>query len=194
MTWELSLVIACPKHFIDLLDECPHCKQPLRWDRPGLTTCRCGHDITVAPTKRCSVEAADFAARMAATVTPEVPHAGNFGLLPAFMNGLSAPVQCAIVHAYGALERRTQTPRPSDVTKRRPRSYWEPVLQRAVDRLRRIEEGEKVLGQVNDPILLAQARLESRLDQRRLCLQLVTDEGAEIAATQRQGKLSLEAS
>lgn len=192
LLWELLPVTACPVHLLELQNECPHCARPLRWNRPALTICGCGRDITVAAPKRASVAAVDFAARVANAIRTEVAPPRDFGLLPRFMDGLSAPVQCSIVQAFGSLTSRYQAARPNESIRRRDMSYWETTLRRAADRLSRLEAGENVSSEVNNSILLAQARIETRPEQRRVCLQLIADEGAQYVAFSRQSKLDLE--
>lgn len=46
--WDLSAAIACPIHKRMALRGCPSCGQSLRWFRPGLLTCECGHDLSEA--------------------------------------------------------------------------------------------------------------------------------------------------
>jgi hypothetical protein len=58
-SWDLHIMIACPKHGSPLIRTCPHCNKPLSWYRPGMTTCNCGAalepDTTtpVSPRVRC---------------------------------------------------------------------------------------------------------------------------------------------
>jgi len=47
--WDLSQVVACPKHGCQLLTTCPSCDRQLTWFRPGLLECRCGADLAAAP-------------------------------------------------------------------------------------------------------------------------------------------------
>lgn len=49
--WELSAFVACPAHGHMLLKECPSCKRPLSWYRPGLLTCACGASLRNAQTE-----------------------------------------------------------------------------------------------------------------------------------------------
>lgn len=43
--WDLSIAVACPIHHRAATTHCPSCGSPLRWSRPGLTTCRCGSSL-----------------------------------------------------------------------------------------------------------------------------------------------------
>lgn len=44
MTWDLSVVTACPFHSCLLLEECPKCHEPITWSRAGVSLCVCGRD------------------------------------------------------------------------------------------------------------------------------------------------------
>lgn len=44
MTWDLSVVTACPLHSCLLLEECPKCNEPITWRRLGVSVCLCGCD------------------------------------------------------------------------------------------------------------------------------------------------------
>lgn len=46
--WDLRHALACPKHGQLALRQCPHCKADLKWQRPGLLICTCGHDFSHA--------------------------------------------------------------------------------------------------------------------------------------------------
>ena len=43
LAWEFSLVVACARHRRLLIDRCPACLCAVRWSRPGLDICQCGH-------------------------------------------------------------------------------------------------------------------------------------------------------
>lgn len=54
--WVLPLMIACSVHNTAAVTACPSCRRPLRWYRPGLLECGCGHRIasaTPAPLSSC---------------------------------------------------------------------------------------------------------------------------------------------
>lgn len=44
--WEIRFVSVCAKHQRELVEACPACKKPLRWQRKGLLTCSCGQDLS----------------------------------------------------------------------------------------------------------------------------------------------------
>jgi predicted DNA-binding transcriptional regulator AlpA len=46
--WYLAAVTACPVHNCLLLDECPSCKKPIRWNRAKVCVCSCGYDLREA--------------------------------------------------------------------------------------------------------------------------------------------------
>jgi len=43
--FDLTQITVCPEHRCELLSVCPGCGKALRWFRPGLLTCTCGHDL-----------------------------------------------------------------------------------------------------------------------------------------------------
>lgn len=46
--WDLRAICACSWHGTWLIDQCPSCRAPLKWQRPGVSRCRCGFDLTKA--------------------------------------------------------------------------------------------------------------------------------------------------
>lgn len=54
--WDLSFVVACPKHCCALVSKCPECGEALRWFRPGILKCKCGASLTNAPLHEVSQE------------------------------------------------------------------------------------------------------------------------------------------
>ncbi|MFC3149186.1 TniQ family protein [Piscinibacterium candidicorallinum] len=45
LVWEFSAVSVCAAHRCLLIDACPTCRLPLRWDRPAVDFCPAGHRI-----------------------------------------------------------------------------------------------------------------------------------------------------
>lgn len=41
--WDYTLTVACARHQRVLIDRCPACMSPLKWTRPDLCMCDCGH-------------------------------------------------------------------------------------------------------------------------------------------------------
>lgn len=48
--WDLQAVVACPRHRVMLVERCHDCKQRYSWIRPSVRGCRCGADMSKAPT------------------------------------------------------------------------------------------------------------------------------------------------
>lgn len=46
--WDVRAVCACPQHGNWLIDQCPRCGESLKWNRGGVTRCRCGFDLGMA--------------------------------------------------------------------------------------------------------------------------------------------------
>lgn len=66
--WDLSFVVACPKHRCTLISECPECGEALKWFRPGILECKCGASLTNAPIQDVSQELVDLMAIIHAKV------------------------------------------------------------------------------------------------------------------------------
>lgn len=47
---ELKYAVACPRHAVKTLYQCPSCQQTLDWQRPELAVCRCGADLSMVST------------------------------------------------------------------------------------------------------------------------------------------------
>lgn len=47
-SWDLSAQVACADHACWLIDQCPRCREPIDWLRPGVRTCQCGFDLSTA--------------------------------------------------------------------------------------------------------------------------------------------------
>jgi hypothetical protein len=43
--FDLRFMCGCPDHGVALLQQCPHCSNPLTWRRPKLLECNCGFDL-----------------------------------------------------------------------------------------------------------------------------------------------------
>ncbi|OYW37653.1 MAG: hypothetical protein B7Z35_09415 [Hydrogenophilales bacterium 12-61-10] len=49
--WDLRAVCACPHHGKWLIDQCPACDEPLKWNRTSVANCKCGFDLRTVQTK-----------------------------------------------------------------------------------------------------------------------------------------------
>lgn len=43
--WHLDIMVGCPIHQCSAVLQCPKCRKPLRWFRPGLLDCKCGGNL-----------------------------------------------------------------------------------------------------------------------------------------------------
>lgn len=64
--WSIKLVCWCDRHRVMLLDSCPRCGTAQRLERPRLSPCECGFDLTRAPTASASNALMDVQDRMIA--------------------------------------------------------------------------------------------------------------------------------
>jgi len=63
--WELVFVTECPRHRIELLDECVSCRRPLRWRRAELVRCACGAEFAGASGERSAPDALAVSSELA---------------------------------------------------------------------------------------------------------------------------------
>ncbi|WP_268237250.1 TniQ family protein [Undibacterium terreum] len=52
--WDFVLVTCCPIHRTMLKESCDACNMNLSWNRPGISKCRCGHDIRLGSSEGAS--------------------------------------------------------------------------------------------------------------------------------------------
>lgn len=60
--WELSLVSACHRHGVELIDTCPNCSRPIGASKRSITSCVCGMDIRRLPPSLAPVASRTVAA------------------------------------------------------------------------------------------------------------------------------------
>lgn len=72
--WELSLVSACRRHGVALIDACPNCRRPIGASKRSIASCLCGTDF-----RRLAPSLAPTASRTVATL---VGSSGEIGPLP----------------------------------------------------------------------------------------------------------------
>ncbi|MFP3610753.1 TniQ family protein [Paraburkholderia sp. SIMBA_050] len=56
--WNIRAVTVCELHGQWLVEHCPQCMEPVGWDRPTLTSCRCGFDLGQTEMTSAPIEAA----------------------------------------------------------------------------------------------------------------------------------------
>lgn len=71
--WEVAFVTACPFHGIQLIDSCPECSSELSWNRVHLDFCKCGADLTRAPTISADTRLVYYNTKMWAAMGHVVP-------------------------------------------------------------------------------------------------------------------------
>jgi hypothetical protein len=59
--WALAFYIACSTHGTYLIDQCPRCQRPLKWDRRDVMHCFCGFNFAEAAAQPASDSAVMFA-------------------------------------------------------------------------------------------------------------------------------------
>ncbi|MDD0813373.1 TniQ family protein [Curvibacter sp. HBC28] len=99
--WDFTLCVACARHHRLLIDRCPACSAPLKWTRPALCLCDCGHPWTSLDFRSSPTDGELFIAqlidhrmddqnRISSGASPwRFPAAFGFDLLRQFMADLS---------------------------------------------------------------------------------------------------------
>lgn len=111
LAWDISPVVACPRHRIILMDSCSHCQHPVSWSRPGLRACSCGveWDADAALERPTSIELS-FARWVGAhvedggivdTESEQVPRLGGESALMTLLKPLSLDGGLHITYALG---------------------------------------------------------------------------------------------
>lgn len=104
-SWDLVFTVACEKHGLLLLDQCPKCQKPLSWDRPHLTKCTCGFDLPQAAAETASEAATQLTREIELRLAAEVPDCpGTIEILHAL--GLESLLR--LVWFLGAYSRNAQ--------------------------------------------------------------------------------------
>jgi hypothetical protein len=68
--WELTLVVACRRHGLRLVDCCPNCHLPLCWNRKHLMECKCGQPLAEITANACTIDESWVSARQAHLLVP----------------------------------------------------------------------------------------------------------------------------
>lgn len=71
-TWSLSFYTACAQHGVRMLEQCPGCGRPLRWDRRRVSYCGCNYDFSAAPVTPVSGPSALMAQLIARRSSPSI--------------------------------------------------------------------------------------------------------------------------
>jgi hypothetical protein len=71
--WDLRAVCVCPHHGKWLIDRCPACDEPLKWNRTSVANCKCGLDLRKVQTKRAPSDVLALTALVHEMVLNDLP-------------------------------------------------------------------------------------------------------------------------
>lgn len=179
LSWVCAGCVACAVHRQMLVDQCPHCNQPLDWARPAMDVCHCGRYLATGKPSR-SIDGA-LAALMGdfRSVLHHGPIAGRrrWPSLPRWMDGMSPDGAIGVLHAVGVRERRFAT------VKVRPGSGHSRIqdlasaLERGLDRIGQVDPAiarsiDGLRGWAHDEALALIARCATDETDARVATQL----------------------
>lgn len=178
--WDLAVVTHCSEHLTILLDECEHCRTRLRWDRPSVDVCHCGHVLT-SVSEAVSNGAPFFELLDILQVQMRSEFLGDGKrdtLTSKFLTNMSLPGVLTLIYAFGILEREFQVISPSLRTKSIRTLEWAGIVRRAWCRLEtlNLEQPNKSLQGIVDAISLSHLLNKSidPVDQQIAMLLLVS--------------------
>lgn len=148
---DLSIVDACPFHRRPFVVSCGACKRALKWERPGLVTCKCGGNLEECGTRADAHVAEEHAALLRAVISEFEGErdAINASTFKANENGLSFLDWLAIIRAVAGIHRRLH-PDGDDVSvARRAAAVLIDCQQQLSAAMRRLAPGEVQLTGMN---------------------------------------------
>jgi hypothetical protein len=101
VAWSMQLVTACNVHRVRLLERCPSCSRPLRWQRRSLLACTCGaslQDAACAPASDEELAVARWIAGHLESASANDPHASPW---MALLEGLSLDGGMRLLYSAG---------------------------------------------------------------------------------------------
>lgn len=183
--WDVSLVTACPEHGRLLIDQCDRCNRQLRWDRPAIDICNCGHPFA----HQADLPAEDIGLLMSRLVADRFHHrhpprsAYRALGLPDFVQGLSLYGFINLLYAFGAVVKRASPAACSSANRYLTSREWRIVAQRGLERMQAFARGTEFMDEavkqtvlvrlVSHPVVEADRvialQLLDRLDPRDSC-------------------------
>jgi hypothetical protein len=161
LSWQLRATVGCFLHGYSLVWSCPHCGQPIGWNRPDVDVCRCGRHIKGQAASPVEPGVQAWLCWLESALSPEAPPPAST-VLPAALLHLSIDGAFRIVEALGLFARPGESVRLALSKCRTPQALGA-VVQRGVDRLRAIEADPGVLmrmGATVNQLALAQVAAE----------------------------------
>jgi hypothetical protein len=133
--WDCALYSVCHLHQETMTDFCLACRRRLTWDRPSVDICGCGGYLKrVAdplPPPLASFRLSSWLAENFYCAESSPPIQG----WASWMGGISLPLLCVAVHAFGACCAPHQRVLSSSILRSRRTADWDSVVARGVARL-----------------------------------------------------------
>ncbi len=126
--WDLVFTVACEKHDLLLLDQCPQCRKPLSWDRSHITKCDCGYDLRQADTEKAPKAAVQLAREIEFRLTTKT------GISPGaieVLRALDLELLLRLVWFLGAYSRNAHR-KPQKIVGLETMSVAEDMVERAM--------------------------------------------------------------
>ncbi len=160
--WDLSMSTICTKHKRWLIDECQHCHSRLRWDRPSLDICNCGHGFE-PDTRPININKTlkSFALLLEAMVSEDLTsRLSDITPLPPFFRNMTVSGVVMLVEILGRLEFNHQIVHMSRRTKSLRTQEWDSLVNRALLRLHELEDSK-----MKSPILIDAVALKRLINR-----------------------------
>jgi len=103
LSWDITLVTACPIHCKQLIDSCQQCGRKMTWRRPALRTCQCG--ASLLPRHQPTTAASKAEILVAKLVWDKLHQAfePSYGSL-SFLSNLELDTFLRLIWSFGQLE------------------------------------------------------------------------------------------
>ncbi len=132
--WDCALYTVCHLHVKTMTDVCLSCRRRLTWERPSIDVCGCGGYLKEAdplPLPFASLRLSSWLAENFSCAESGPPIRG----WASWMGGISLPLLCAAVHAFGACCAPHQRVLSSSILRSRRTADWDNVVARGAERL-----------------------------------------------------------
>lgn len=136
--WSVSLMTACPKHGIRLLDRCL-CGRPVRWRRPAIEFCECSARLTTGDQKTIVADSRELAVsgQIVRLLDPVCDGmAARLGdCLPCGFDSLSIDTFLRVTWIFGIIDHEQRVDHPRCAGRCLPTAEAAALVCRAFDRL-----------------------------------------------------------
>jgi TniQ len=135
--WELAVATHCSQHHSRLIDVCGYCHTRLRWERPSVDVCHCGHPFKLEAEDERAVAPNLELMRVLQSLLQDACLTGielASSVSPVLME-MSLPGVLTLVNAFGILRHVHEIIQPSQRIKSLRTHEWDDIVQRAGPRL-----------------------------------------------------------